>query len=83
MNRPDTDSRSSVDRRVVSDRRVQNFLVEVNRRHDARRFDDHPLPDDIGLTALRSLEAARMDPDDDERPYSPCRWADVPMSGRL
>lgn len=77
----------STERRYF-DRRISDWLVEVNRRHNAgRRFSDQPLPDDIGLTALKSLEAlayaARMDPDDDERPYSPCRWADVPMSGRL
>lgn len=67
-----------------SGRRVEQVRwpqVDDRRLNEGRRFADTQ-PD--SLAELKAEEiAARVDPDDDDRPYSPCRWADVPTTGFL
>lgn len=62
-----------VDRRVVIARRqpVRWPQVDERRENEGRRFTDVQPVD------------AMPDPADDDRPYSPCRWADVPTTGFL
>lgn len=65
---------SAAEDRRYFDRRISEWLIEVDRRHNAgRRFTDE-LPAEESPEAL--AYAARTDPEN--RPYHPCAWADVP-----